>query len=684
MFEGRLRAERSDTMKTDRPIKDFLAEAEDILETANQTLLSLETGQAAGRIDPDLVNALFRAIHSFKGLAGMFGLKEPSELSHKLEFLLDELRLGKVGMGRKVLDAVIEIVAQLGRLVQQAGTDHPFEDIASALAIIDGILQAKPSAAAGRPLGEQIGLDQGILQVLTEYEEHRLRECIRERKNLFMLKAQFEFANFETAIKELNATLKKHGEIICTLPTAGGGSGIGFSIVVGTTEDAGVLTSAIALPDVAVEKIAYAEERRTEERRIEEPKADAAAGLKSVSNTVRVNIYKLDSLMNVVGEMHLIKNIIVRITKELRASQGVIGISADLYKAQRSLERKLNELQEGILEVRMVPIGQIFTRLAQVVRKYVKDAGKEIDLQLQGEETELDKIMIEDLADPLMHLIRNAIDHGIEAPEVRRQLGKPEQGSVKLTAFPRGNHVVITIEDDGAGMDPAKILNTAVEKGVLSPDHGLDLERDRKEIFDLIFLPGFTTNKAVTEMSGRGVGMDVVKRNVSKLSGMIDIQTEVGAGSIFTLTLPITLAIIKALVIESGGQVFAIPLSSVLEILQATSDQVETIEGREVMAVREDTIPLLRLARAFNLSAEHEGSSFYVILVGIAERRLGIMVDHLKDQQEIVIKPLGKRFSETPGIAGATELGDRRGVVLVLDVESLVDGALKRVAVNKQ
>lgn len=409
-----------------------------------------------------------------------------------------------------------------------------------------------------------------------------------------------------------------------------------------------------------------------------------AAGIKSVSNTVRVDIYKLDSLMNVVGEMHLIKNVIGRIAKELRAMQGFAGVSADLQKAQRSLERKLNELQEGILDVRMVPIGQIFTRLAQVVRKYAREAGKEIDLQLQGEETELDKLMIEDLADPLMHLIRNAIDHGIEAPDVRRRLGKPEQGSVTLTAFPRGKQVVITIEDDGAGIDPARLLTTAVSKGVLPPDHGLDPERDRKEILDLMFLPGFTTRAAVTEMSGRGVGMDVVKRNVSKLSGMIDIHTELGEGSSFALTLPITLAIIKALIIESGGQTFAIPLSAVLEILQSTDGQVETIEGREVLAVREDTIPLLRLGRAFSLSADRESDAFYVVLVGIAERRLGIVIDRIRDQQEIVIKSLGKRFSETPGIAGATELGDRRGVVLVLDVESLISGALRKTVVSKQ
>ncbi len=671
-------------MKTDRPIKDFLAEAEDILESANETLLSLETGQVAGRIDPDLVNSLFRAIHSFKGLSGMFGLKEPSELSHKLEFLLDELRLGKVTLNRKTLDAVLETVALLGRLVQQAGTDHPFEDIAAALSGIDDILKAKPSAGADRPIDEQINLelDRGILQVLTEYEEHRLRECVKERKNLFILKAQFEFADFETAIKKLNDILKKHGEIICTLPTAGEGSGIGFSIVVGTATDEGSFTSAVSLPNVTIRKIDYFEDRRTEERRSEEPKADTS-GLKSVSNTVRVDIYKLDSLMNVVGEMHLVKNIIGRITRELRTMQGFTGLSAELDKAQRSLERKLNDLQEGILEVRMVPLGQIFTRLAQVVRKYAREAGKDIDLQLKGEETELDKIMIEDLADPLMHLIRNAIDHGIENPDIRRQRGKPKQGSVKLTAFPQGNHVVITIEDDGAGIDPLRILNKAVEKGMLPPDHGLDLERDRKEILDLIFLPGITTREAVTEMSGRGVGMDVVKRNVSKLSGIIDIQTELGTGSVFTLTLPITLAIIKALIIESGGQVFAIPLSSVLEILQANSGLVETIEGREVMAVRDETIPLLRLTRAFNLTEDHGSAAFYVILVGIAERRLGIIVDRLKDQQEIVIKPLGKRFSETPGIAGATEMGDRRGVVLVLDVESLVEGALKKAVVNK-
>ncbi len=660
--------------KSDRAIKDFLAEAEDILDSANQSLLALEAAQAEGRTDPEQVNALFRSIHSFKGLAGVFGLKEPSDLSHKLEFLLDELRLDKVGLSRECVSVLAETVALLGRLVQQAGKKKPFEDISAALAGIDAILNAKPSGPSERPLAEQIGLDSGILQVLTEYEEHRLRECIRERKNLFTLKVEFDLAAFEKGIKELNTTLKKHGEIICTLPVAGGGAGIGFSIVIGTHENRETLNAAINLPQARLEQISAAESRKAEE-----PKTDAAM-LKSVSNTVRVDIYRLDSLMNIVGEMHLIKNVIGRIAKELRGMQGFTGLSVDLFKAQRGLERKLNELQEGILEVRMVPIGQIFTRLAQVVRKYAREAGKEIELDMRGEETELDKLMIEDLADPLMHLIRNAIDHGIEPPDVRSELGKPEKGNVTLAAFPKGNHVVITVEDDGAGMDPAKIVAKAVEKGVLAPDHGLDAVNSRREILDLIFLPGFTTRDTVTEMSGRGVGMDVVRRNVSRLSGMIDIRTELGQGTTFTLTLPITLAIIKALIVESGGQTFAIPLSSVLEIQQAAPGRIETVEGREVMAVRDDTIPLLRVSRVFNLSDRRERDSFYVILVGLAERRLGIIVDTLRDQQEIVIKPLGKRLSDIPGIAGATELGDRRGVVLVLDVESLIDGTLKKTA----
>ncbi len=659
-------------MKSDRSIQEFLAEAEDILETANQTLLALDAGHDEGRPDPDRINALFRSVHSFKGLAGMFGLQAPSDLSHKLESLLDDLRLGKVQLGRELLDVLFETLTLLGRLVQQAAKRRPSDDIGGALERIDRILMAETTQAGDRALLDRIEIDAGILRVLTEYEEHRLKDNIRRRRDLALIKASFDLADFERGIKRLNETVKRQGEIICTLPTAGGGPGsIGFTLVVGSAVPVTSLAAQVSGPGVTVETIAYVDETCRVEPRAEAPE------LKSVSNTVRVDIAKLDSLMSIVGELHLAKSVIGQISRDLRQQQGFTGLSVDLYKAHRALERRVSELQQGILEVRMVPMGQIFTRLSQVVKKYARDVGKEIDLQLSGEDTELDKLMIEDLADPLLHLIRNAIDHGVESRDARLYQGKPERGIVRLEAFPKGNQVVITVEDDGKGIDPAAILAKAVEKGLAEPGRPLDPESDRKEILDFIFLPGFSTSETVTEISGRGVGMDVVKKNVSKLSGMIDIETEPGVGTRFVITLPITLAIIRALIIEAGGRVFAVPLGSVLEIIQADPGRIDTVERREVMALRDDTIPLLRVAWAFDLAESAEQSAAYVILVGLAERRLGLVVEGLRGQQEIIIKPLGKRLADTPGIAGATELGDNR-MVLVLDVESLIEGAFRR------
>lgn len=657
-------------MRSDRPIQEFLAEAEDILESANKAILELDDAASGGRADPETVNGLFRALHSFKGLAGMFGLPVLADLAHQLEFLLDEVRLGKVNLGRETLDTLSDTTGLLGRLVQQTGTGQSLEDTAQALERIARVLAQKPAAGADQSLLSRIAIDPGVLQVLTEYEEHRLIENIRERKNLFLVRVSFSFAEFENGIRALSEGLKRHGEIICTLPTAGaGGDGIGFTIVVGTGESQEELASATNLPPASFEPVPRLDDGRAPDAQPE------TATLKTVSNTVRVDIRKLDSLMSAVGELHIIKGELGRIAADLRGQQGFTGAAVQLTKVFKSLERRLNEIQEGILDVRMVPLGQIFTRLAQTVRKYAREAGKEIDLEVVGEETELDKLMVEDLADPLMHLIRNAIDHGIDRPEVRQGQGKPGRGLVRLTASPKGNHVVITVEDDGNGIDPRVVLAKAREKGLVEDE--LDAERDRKEVLDLIFQPGFTTSETVTEISGRGVGMDVVKRNVSRLSGMIDIETEPGAGTSFILTLPITLAIIKALIIEAGGRRFAVPLGSVLEILRIRPGQIETIEKREVMAIRSETVSLLRLTDAFELQQTALPESPFVVLVGLAERRLGLVVDRLRGQQEIVIKPLGSRLATIPGIAGATELGDKI-VVLVLDVESLIEGAMRK------
>jgi two-component system chemotaxis sensor kinase CheA len=320
-----------------------------------------------------------------------------------------------------------------------------------------------------------------------------------------------------------------------------------------------------------------------------------------------------------------------------------------------------------------VPIGQVFSRLNRVVRKLSQEFGKKIDLRMHGEETELDKLMVEDLADPLLHLVRNSLDHGIELPEARARAGKPVQGVIGLRAEQRGNHIVIEIEDDGGGIDLERVRATAVRKGLIDAA----ATTDERQLLDMLFFPSFSTRESASQVSGRGVGLDVVKTNVARLGGMIDIETEIGVGTRFTLTLPITLAIIQALLVGVGKEIYAIPLNAILESNRLLSDQIRTVEKREVVRLRESTLPLLRIADIFGLPRAVDNRKMFVVVVGLAEKRLGLVVDSLRGQQEVVIKSVGSVFRNTPGIAGATELGDKRAV-LVLDVGALMDEATHR------
>jgi two-component system chemotaxis sensor kinase CheA len=378
--------------------------------------------------------------------------------------------------------------------------------------------------------------------------------------------------------------------------------------------------------------------------------------------------------MNVVGELALARAGIQTVLDELKADRARIELARRLHREMRNLSRKLDELQSGILEVRMVPLGQIFDKLSRVVRKISREAGKEIRLVISGAETELDKLIVEELSDPLMHVIRNCIDHGIEPAAARRAAGKPEVGTISITAEQRGNHVAITIEDDGQGLDQQKLVRRAVERGFLDPDAAPALTP--MEIFNLIFLPGLSTKDVPDEISGRGVGMDVVKTNIARLSGIIDVDSTVAIGTRLTITLPITLAIIQALVIRVAGRTFAVPLNSVLEALMVTIGDVRRIERREMVTLRGQTLPLMRLDRTFRLSRRgSQPERYFVVVVGMAQHRLGIMVDELLGQQDIVIKSIGRALEGIPGIAGATELGGQQ-TVLVLDVGALVEEAL--------
>jgi two-component system, chemotaxis family, sensor kinase CheA len=649
-----------------RSKEEFLAEAEDILEDLNQQLILLEGMVDGGSIDPDIVNAIFRGVHSLKGLSGMFGFEGISGLSHQLEYLLDALRLGKLDITKDVTTTIFNALDRLKELSEEIGkAGSESIEVSDVVAMIEGAL-AGGGAAEKRSLIDDLMIDKEVVSVLTEYEEHRLKENIKAKNNICMVKATFELATFDKDLTTLNDRLKSIGEIISTLPSSGmSPGGIEFNLLVGSKDPVEDVKAKVESERVEVREIKY----KADEKKVEA----AAPSLRSLSKTVRVDIGRLDRLMNIVGELVLSKNIISQIGKELKGAQGFTGLAVDLHKASRTLERKLGELQEGVIEVRMVPIGQIFTRLAQAVRKYAGEVGKEIELETLGEDTELDKLMVEDMSDPLMHLIRNSIDHGVETPAERSRRGKPQKGHIRLNAFPKGNRVVITVEDDGAGIDHEKVRRVAVSKGLLEEAEVLS----KREMLDLVFLPGFSTKENVSEVSGRGVGMDVVKKNVSKLSGMIDVDTEIGVGTTFTITLPITLAIIKALIVEVSTETFAVPLSSVLESLMITRDKIETIERREIISLRGETLPLLRMDRVFRLPHMEEGEFLYVVVVGVAERRLGLVVDRLVGQQEIVIKSIGEKLKGVTGIAGATELGDNE-VVLVMDVEALIDEATMR------
>jgi two-component system chemotaxis sensor kinase CheA len=315
-----------------------------------------------------------------------------------------------------------------------------------------------------------------------------------------------------------------------------------------------------------------------------------------------------------------------------------------------------------------VPIGQIYNKLSRMIRKLSRETNKQIDLQFFGEDTELDKIMIEQLSDPLMHIIRNAIDHGIETPEERKRIGKPENGLIRLSAFQRGNNVVIQIQDDGRGINIRKIQEHARKRGLIDKEREIDM----RECVDLIFSPGFSSTEEVTELSGRGVGLDVVKRNISDLKGSINVLTEEAHGTTFEITLPITLAIIQALIVKAADSKYAIPLSSVSETVRISAPEIQTVERKEVYYLRDKTLPLIRINEVFKLAPSDLISKLFIVVVKVAEQNMGLLVDELVGQQEIVIKSMGEKLKDIPGVAGATEIGEKKPI-LVLDPESMVE-----------
>jgi two-component system chemotaxis sensor kinase CheA len=670
-----------------KALSDFVSEAQETIDLLGRELMQLDA--AAGEPAPDVVNAVFRAAHSLKGLSSMFGVERMARLAHALEDLLDGVRMGRRALDRAAMDLLLEAPEVFSRIVaeESAGEAPRSSDAVARLTDRLRAHEAPRAAAADDPL-DAVALGPEVRAVLTEYEEHRLRASVAKGVPLYRVRVSLDLATFDQDLGALSGRLRRAGEVVSTLPSADPGrpQAIAFELLLASREGKDAVQRE-AGPSAAVEPIARlrtvapgpgdaptpaapAGGRGASLSPAPEPAGDEGASLRSVSQSVRVDIRKLDGLMTAVGELVLVRSSLQALAERLKAQGGEGGLAAELFHANRTLERRLADLQEGILEVRMVPLEQIFDKLDRMVRKIAREVGKEIELEVAGGEVKLDKLIVEDLSDPLMHLIRNAIDHAIEPPEVRARAGKPRAGRVRLAASQKGSHVRIVVEDDGAGIDEDRIREVAVQRGLATAEGVRALTR--REVMNLIFVPGFSTARQVTSLSGRGVGMDVVKNNIANLSGIIDLHSERGDGTRFELTLPVTLAIVRALVVAVAGRTYAVPLSSVLEIVELRAADVRTLSTREAISLRGATLPLVRLARFFDIPSPSAPEPPFVVVVGLAQERLGIAVDELVGQQDILVKPLGVQLQGIRGIAGATDLGTRR-TVLVLDVGAIIE-----------
>ena len=660
----------------DRARQEFTSEAEELLDQLSKDLSEFES---QGRdVRPEVINKIFREVHSLKGLAGMLGFVEISELAHNLEDLLDKLRMGKIEISGELLDLLFDSIDSLNRLVIGLNDPsmHGLVDLSQLTTRIHRQLNIREKTVIDDPL-EDLEIDDQTRKSLTEYEEHRLVTNVRSGKQIYSVEVSFGFADFDEKLRALTERLADQGEVISTLPSVdpGGGEGLAFRLLYGTDASLDDLTS-LAGEEATVRLLGSGSGPAVASER-----GDDDISLRSVAQTVRVDISRLDHVMNIVGEL-LIERTQLETLSRSDAAQSNRVLSQELLKITRNFDRRLNELQRSVIEMRMVPVGQIYSKLSRAVRKLARELGKEIDLSLHGEDTELDKVMVEELTDPLLHIIRNAIDHGIEGRDERLSAGKPAAGQIRLNAYQKGNSVVLDVSDDGKGIDPEKVRKTALKKGIVKASE----ELSDRQIRELIFSAGFSTAATVSEVSGRGVGLDVVKRNLQELKGSIEVISTEGKGSTFRITLPITLAIIQGLIVAAAGDRFAIPLTSVDEILRIWSNEIRTIEGREVYKLRETPLPLLRLSDAFELDEQRddeENRKWFVVVTRSAERTVGLLVDAIVRQQEIVIKPVGERIKQVAGIAGATEIGENEAI-LVIDTGSLIEHFGSRARSNRR
>ncbi|PHS70578.1 MAG: chemotaxis protein CheA [Methylophaga sp.] len=631
----------------DEILQDFLVEAEEIMEVLSEQLVELELSPE----DSDLLNSIFRGFHTIKGGAGFLSLDAMVALCHKGEDVFDILRQGNLVVDAEMMDIFLKVLDILTEMFAQTKSGQ------------------YPSPAEPEILNQ---LATYLVQDTQPSPNTEVKPTTKaEATSTPSASGSDDITDeeFEALLDELHngspAEIKTTEPI--TSPPVTNNDDI-------TDEEFEALLDELqATPSVpSTEETAQSQENKTPAPAPvtaaapakEEQTAKPAAPTKQVEATVRVDTSRLDEIMNMVGELVLVRNRISTLEAALE--------DEDMSKAVSSLAVVTADLQTAVMKTRMQPIKKVFGRFPRVVRDLARSLEKDINLELQGEDTDLDKNLVEALADPLVHLVRNAVDHGIEMPDIREAAGKPRQGNVILAAAQEGEHILLTISDDGAGMDPDVLRQKAVEKGMMDED--LASRLSDSECYALILAPGFSMKQEISDISGRGVGMDVVKTSISKLNGVIEIESSIGKGSIISIKVPLTLAIMPTLMVVLGEQIFAFPLVSVNEIFHLDLSKINVVDGQQTIMVRNKTLPLFYLRKWLaNTFVETETPDIeHVVIVNVGTQRVGFIVDQLIGQEEVVIKPLGSLLQGTKGLSGATITGDGR-IALIIDFPELMN-----------
>ncbi len=610
-------------------LEDFLVEAFELVEQIDHDLVELETNPE----DLELLNRIFRVAHTVKGSSSFLNFDVLTKLTHHMEDVLNKARHGELKITPDIMDVVLESIDRMKTLlnsIRDNGNDTAIGmNIGPICARLTAISEGEsPSSAESNEAPAEAPKEEPAPALEPEVDVNQLSDSEVEAEIERLLKARKAEDQARRAQKKQNAASPTNSKPAASTPKA-----------------------------------------ENTEKKV--PASGGGGG--GMDQTIRVEVKRLDHLMNLIGELVLGKNRLLKIYDDVEERYEGEKFLEELNQVVSQLSIITTDVQLAVMKTRMQPIAKVFNKFPRVVRDLSRELGKHIELEITGEETELDKSIVEEIGDPIMHMIRNSCDHGIEDPATRAANGKPEKGIVQLKAYNEGNHIVVEITDDGKGLDANGLKAKAIEKNLIT-EREADQMTD-KEAFALIFKPGFSTATKVTNVSGRGVGMDVVKTNIEKLNGVIEIDSELGKGSSFKLKIPLTLAIIQSLLVGTQEEYYAIPLASVLETVRVPIDDIYTIEGKNVLRLRDEVLSLVRLSDVFGVKQVLEsGDQTYVVVIGVAESKLGIIVDTLIGQEEIVIKSMGDYLQNIQGIAGATIRGDGR-VTLIIDVGAMMDMA---------